>query len=304
VSVILSIWFIAGKLDLNLVQTFETIKNSSYSKIFFWNDFSGNDIHFIKQFMGGIFVTITMTGLDQDLMQKNLSCKNLPEAQKNMFTFTGIFVVINIFFLAVGALLYLYADFNGMDVNALRTPDYLFPEIALNHISIVPAIIFMIGLTASTFATTDSALTALTTSFCVDFLGFDNKENQNDRRLVRTRYLVHFALSFIILVVVIIFRIINNDSVVNVLFRVAGYTYGPLLGLFSFGMISKRAVRDRLIPFICLIAPTICLIIDYNSMSWIGYSFGFEMIVINGLITYLLMLSTSKGISSFKLSDY
>jgi Na+/proline symporter len=304
VSVILSIWFIAGKLDLNLVQTFETIKNSSYSKIFFWNDFSGNDIHFIKQFMGGIFVTITMTGLDQDLMQKNLSCKNLPEAQKNMFTFTGIFVVINIFFLAVGALLYLYADFNGMDVNALRTPDYLFPEIALNHISIVPAVIFMIGLTASTFATTDSALTALTTSFCVDFLGFDNKENQNDRRLVRTRYLVHFALSFIILVVVIIFRIINNDSVVNVLFRVAGYTYGPLLGLFSFGMISKRAVRDRLIPFICLIAPTICLIIDYNSMSWIGYSFGFEMIVINGLITYLLMLSTSKGISSFKLSDY
>lgn len=302
-SVILTIWIIAKNLNMDLAQTFETIKNSSYSKIFFWNDFSGNKIHFFKQFLGGLFVTITMTGLDQDLMQKNLSCKNLHEAQKNMFTFSGIFTVINIFFLCVGALLYQYASAKGIDVHSLRTPDYLFPEIALNHINILPAVIFMIGLTASTFATTDSALTALTTSFCVDFLGFDKKVNKNDKRLVRARHGVHLSLSFIILIVVIIFRIINNDSVVNVLFKVAGYTYGPLLGLFAFGMISKRTVRDRFIPFICVIAPAISLIIDYNSVNWIGYSFGFELIVINGLITYLLMLVTSSGTSELKLSE-
>jgi len=303
ISVILSIWFISRNLNLNLAQTFEMIKDSSYSKIFFWNDFSSSKIHFFKQFLGGIFVTITMNGLDQDLMQKNLSCKNLAEAQKNMFTFTGIFAVINIFFLSVGALLYHYANVNGIDVHALQTPDYLFPEIALNHLAIFPAVIFMFGITASTFAATDSALTALTTSFCVDFLGFEKKVNLNDKRLVRTRHSVHLVLSLIVLLVVLIFRIINSDSVVNVLFKVAGYTYGPLLGLFVFGMRSKRAVRDKLIPYICFISPAISFVIANNSLNWIGYSFGFELIIINGLITYLLILVTSKGISEFTLSD-
>ena len=293
-SVVLSIWFLSKSLHMDLGQTFESIKHSSYSKIFFWEDFMGSKHHFLKQFFGGIFVTLAMTGLDQDLMQKNLSCKNIGEAQKNMLTFTGVFVLINLLFLSVGALLYQFAAAKGIDVHAMETPDHLFPEIALNYLSSFPAIVFMLGLTAATFATTDSALTALTTSFCVDFLGFDKNNNRDDRQLVRTRHSVHVVFSIIILLVILVFRIINDDSVVNSIFKAAGYTYGPLLGLFAFGMITKRNVRDKLVPYICLSSPIITFILDKNSMAWTGYSMGFELIVLNALITYLLLLATSK----------
>ncbi len=301
-SVMLSIYFIADSLNFSVAQTFEAIKESSYSKIFFWDDFLGNKGHFLKQFLGGIFVTIAMTGLDQDLMQKNLSCKNIGEAQKNMLTFTGIFVVMNLFFLSVGALLYIYSSANNIDVSTLKTPDHLFPEIALNRLNIVPAIIFMLGLTAATFATTDSALTALTTSFCVDFLNFDKKENQNDPQLVRTRHLVHIVFSFLMLLVILVFKTINDDSVVKAIFKAAGYTYGPLLGLFSFGMLTKRDVADKLVPAICILAPALCFILDSNSVKLTGYAIGFELIIFNGIITYILLLLTSK--SSVKANNF
>lgn len=292
-SVILSIYFISKGLNIDLKHTFEVVKESSYSKIFFWEDFGSNKNHFIKQFLGGIFITIAMTGLDQDLMQKNLSCKNIWEAQKNMLSFTGIFVLMNLFFLSVGALLYIYAHAKGIDIAALGTPDHLFPEIALNYLGVVPAIIFMLGLTAATFATTDSALTALTTSFCVDFLHFDKKADTNDPKLVKQRHWVHVVFSFVIFLVVLVFKIINNDSVVNAIFKAAGYTYGPLLGLFAFGMISKRAVKDKLIPYICVLSPAISFIIDNESLNWFGYSIGFELIIVNALITMFCMLLTS-----------
>jgi Na+/proline symporter len=294
-SVLLSIWFISQGLNMNLVQTFEAVKESSYAKMFFWEDFMGSKSHFLKYFFGGIFVTIAMTGLDQDLMQKNLSCKNIGEAQKNMLTFTVVFVFINIFFLSVGALLYLYASANGIDVAALRTPDHLFPEIALNHLSVLPAIIFMLGLTAATFATTDSALTALTTSFCVDFLGFTKKQNHDDIKLIRTRHIVHVGFSVLMLLVILIFRVINDDSVVNAIFRAAGYTYGPLLGLFAFGMANKRAVADKLVPYICVVSPILTYILDSNSFAWTGYAMGFELIVVNAAITFVLLLITGKS---------
>lgn len=293
-SVVLSIIFIAKSLHLDLAGTFETVKNSSYSKIFFWEDFLGSKTHFLKQFFGGIFVTIAMTGLDQDLMQKNLSMKTIGEAQKNMFTFTAVFVVMNIFFLSVGALLYMYAAKNGIDVGALKTPDYLYPEIALNHLNIIPGIIFMLGLTAATFATTDSALTALTTSFCIDFLHFDKKEDQNDPKLVTKRHLVHIGFSVLMVIVIMIFKIINDDSVVNAIFKAAGYTYGPLVGLFGFGMLTKKAVTDKLVPYICVLSPILCYIIDSHSMSWFNYALGFELIILNGLITFLLLWVTGK----------
>ena len=296
-SVILSIYFISESLNLNLAQTFEAVKNSSYSKMFFWDDFLGSKGHFFKQFLGGIFVTIAMTGLDQDLMQKNLSCKNIGEAQKNMLTFTGIFVVINLFFLSVGALLYMFAAANNMDVSALQTPDHLFPEIALNRLNVIPGVIFMLGLTAATFATTDSALTALTTSFCVDFLGFDKKENHNSPALIRTRHIVHIVFSFLMFLVILVFKVINDDSVVNAIFKAAGYTYGPLLGLFAFGMLTKRAVNDKLVPWICLLSPALSFIIDSNSYALTGYAIGFELIILNGLITYILLLLTGQGTS-------
>lgn len=293
-SVVLSIYFIADSLNFSITETFEAVKNSTYSKMFFWDDFLGNRQHFIKHFLGGIFVTIAMTGLDQDLMQKNLSCKNIGEAQKNMLTFTGIFVVINLFFLSVGALLYMYAAANNIDVKGLETPDHLFPEIALNSLNIIPAVIFMLGLTAATFATTDSALTALTTSFCVDFLEFDKKENQNHPKLIRTRHTVHIVFSVIMLLVILVFKIINDDSVVNAIFKAAGYTYGPLLGLFAFGMISKREVRDKLVPWLCILAPILSFATDSVSYRLTGYNIGFELIILNGFITFLLLLISSK----------
>ncbi|MBC7746080.1 MAG: sodium:solute symporter [Flavobacterium sp.] len=293
-SVLLSIYFIAKNLNLDIAQTFETVKNSSYSKIFFWDNFSGNKNHFIKQFLGGIFITIAMTGLDQDLMQKNLSCKNLGEAQKNMLTFTGVFVMINLFFLSVGALLYIFAKTKEIGVTPLATPDHLFPEIAFNNLGVLPAIVFMLGLTAATFATTDSALTALTTSFCVDFLSFDKKDDYNSTKLIRTRHSVHLVFSFLIFLVVLVFKLINDDSVVNAIFKAAGYTYGPLLGLFAFGMLNKRSVKDDIVPFICIISPLVTYVIDSHSKAWFNYAVGFELIIINAVITIICLLLISK----------
>lgn len=293
-AVVLSIYFMADSLGLGLLETIETVKESSYSKIFFWDDLMGDRIHFWKHFLGGIFVTVAMTGLDQDLMQKNLSMKTIGEAQKNMLTFTGIFVVINLFFLSVGALLYIYAGQNGIDVSGMPTPDYLYPEIALHHLAIVPGIVFMMGLTAATFATTDSALTALTTSFCVDFLNFNKKADPNDRALVRTRNRVHFGFSIVMLLVILVFRIINNDSVVNAIFTAASYTYGPLLGLFAFGILTRLPVADRLVPYICVLSPLLCYVLNtYVVVPYTTYAVGFELIIYNGALTWLMLWATS-----------
>jgi Na+/proline symporter len=298
-SVFFTIYFICSSLGLNIPEAFETVKNSNYSKMFFFEDFITSRFHFVKQILGGIFVTIAMVGLDQDLMQKNLSCKNIGEAQKNMFTFTATFVVINLFFLGVGALLYIYANNNGIavPVDSLGKPrtDLLFPEIAFNHFAIVPSIIFLLGLTAATFATTDSALTALTTSFCVDFLGMDKERNANKPNMVRTRHMVHVGFSLLMFIVIIIFNTINDSSVVSMIFKIASYTYGPLLGLYSFGLFLKnRGVNDKLVPLICIASPLLTLLLSQNSALFFGsYVFDVELIIVNGLITFLLLLCIS-----------
>lgn len=300
-SVFLTIYFICDSLDLGAIEAFEAVKNSNYSKIFFYEDFLSNRYHFVKQILGGIFVTIAMVGLDQDLMQKNLSCKNIGEAQKNMFTFTGIFVIINLFFLGVGALLYIYANKNGIEVpkdliTGKPRTDLLFPEIAFHHLAFIPSLVFLLGLVAATFATTDSALTALTTSFCVDFLGMNKKENAEKPNSVRTRYFVHIGFSFLMFLVIIIFNSINDSSVVGMIFRVASYTYGPLLGLYSFGLfIKKRLVKDKLVPYICLLSPALTFLLYENSaLLFGGYIFDNELIIVNGLITFLGLLAISK----------
>ncbi|WP_316804413.1 sodium:solute symporter [Pedobacter nototheniae] len=300
-SVFLTIYFICNSLNFSIPQAFETIKDSSYSKIFFWDDFLTNKFYFSKQFIGGIFVTIAMTGLDQDLMQKNLSMKTIKEAQKNMFTFTGVFIVLNVFFLSVGALLYIFASKNGIDIpldhitNKPRT-DLLFPEIALNNLGALPAIIFMLGLTAATFATTDSALTALTTSFCVDFLGMDKKENLDAHNAVKKRHAVHIGFSILMFLVIIVINVLNSSSVVSLIFQIASYTYGPLLGLYSFGLfVKKRGLHDKLVPIVCLFSPFLCyLLATYSKELLGGYTFSVELILINGLITFLGLLLISK----------
>lgn len=299
-SVFLIIYFICQHLGFNIPQAFESIKNSGYSKIFFFDNFISSRFHISKQLIGGIFITIAMVGLDQDLMQKNLSCKNIGEAQKNMFTFTGIFVVITFFFMCVGALLYIYASKNGIaiptDAAGNSRTDFLFPEIALNHLSKLAAVVFMMGLTAASFATTDSALTALTTSFCVDFLDFNKKKNTNAASSIRTRYWVHIGFSIGVFLTIILFNTINNAAVVSAIFIVASYTYGPLLGLYSFGLlIKRRGLRDKFVPVICILSPAICYFLNLNSRDLLGgYVFDSEMILVNGLITFLGLLIISK----------
>ncbi len=300
-SVFLTIYFICDSLSLSIPQAFETIKSSSYSKIFFFEDFLSSKFYFSKQFIGGVFVTIAMTGLDQDLMQKNLSMKTIGEAQKNMFTFTGIFVVLNIFFLSVGALLYIFATKNGIaipldHVTGNPRTDLLFPEIALNHLTTIPAIVFMLGLTAATFATTDSALTALTTSFCVDFLGMGKKENAEKPDAVKKRHMVHIAFSLIMFFVILIINSLNSSSVVSLIFLIASYTYGPLLGLYSFGLFVKsRGLHDKLVPIVCIVSPILCYLFATNAKELLGgYVFSVELILINGLITFMGLLLISK----------
>lgn len=301
-SVFLTIIFICQSLDLSAIEAFEAVKNSNYSKIFFYEDYlKGNFV--LKQILGGIFVTIAMVGLDQDLMQKNLSCATIGEAQKNMFTFTGIFVIINIFFLSVGALLYLFATKNNIEipmVNGVVRTDYLFPEIAFNHLAIFPAIIFLLGLTAATFATTDSALTALTTSFCVDFLNMDKTENASNPKNVKNRHLVHLGFSLLMFLVIIVFNSLNDQSVVTMIFKVASYTYGPLLGLYAFGLFMKsKTVHDKFVPFICIISPLVCFFLAKNSAVLFGnYVIDNELIIINGFITFIGLLLISKPATS------
>lgn len=310
-SVFLSIYFICNSLDLNISQAFHAIKDSHYSKIFFTDNFVTSKFHFTKQFLGGIFVTIGMFGLDQDLMQKNLSCKNLKDAQKNMLSFTVIFVIINLFFLSVGALLYIYANKEGiaMPLDAtthLPRTDYLFPEIALNHFKGVPAVVFMLGLTAATFATTDSGLTALTTSFCIDFLNFDKNKTNTEPQMVRKRTYVHIGFSLLILLVILLFNAVNDASVVSAIFKVATYTYGPLIGLFAFSLYAKkRNVLDKATPIICILAPLACFFIDkYSTFLFDGYVFAEELIIVNGLLTFigLLLVSKKKTIEEINLS--
>lgn len=303
-SVFLTIYFICNSLNLSFVEAFEEVKNSNYSKIFFLSDYL-KGTYFVKQILGGIFVTLAMVGLDQDLMQKNLSCATIGEAQKNMFTFTGIFVIINIFFLSVGALLYIYAEKNGISVptdliTGKPRTDLLFPEIAFRHLTLVPAIVFLLGLTAATFATTDSALTALTTSFCVDFLGMDKKENAAKKNMVQIRHFVHIGFSLLMFLVIVIFNAINDASVVSMIFKIASYTYGPLLGLYCFGLFVKtKTVHDKLVPIVCLISPLICFLISYNSSALLGdYVIDNELIIINGLLTFIGLLLISKPATS------
>ncbi|TDG36026.1 sodium:solute symporter [Pedobacter changchengzhani] len=299
-SVFLTIYFICRSLDFNIPQAFETVKNSSYSKIFFLDDFLGSKFYFSKQFIGGIFVTIAMTGLDQDLMQKNLSMGTIKEAKKNMFTFTGVFVILNVFFLSVGALLYIFAAKNGIEIpldhiTGKPRTDLLFPEIALNHLGAVPAIVFMLGLTAATFATTDSALTALTTSFCVDFLGMDKADKVNATNAVKKRHTVHIFFSILMFLVILIINAMNSSSVVSLIFTIAAYTYGPLLGLYSFGLfVKKRGLKDKLVPLVCLLSPFLCYLLASNSVKLFGgYVFSVELILVNGLITLLGLLLIS-----------
>ena len=289
-AVIITILIIMNEMDLNFSKAKDIIISSSYSDVFIFD--WKNERFFLKQFFSGAFIAIVMTGLDQDMMQKNLTCKNLSDAQKNIFWFCIVLLFANILFLTLGALLYLYADFIQMPVPS-RT-DNLYPLIAINHLSIFGSIIFLLGIIAAAYSSADSALTSLTTAFCIDFLNF---EKRNDIQKKSVRLKVHLLFSVIIFFVIQIFNLINDESVINAIFKAAGYTYGPLLGLFSFGILTNYKIIDRYSPIICFVSPILSYIINIYSESLLfGYRFGFEILLLNGLITFvgLFLISLKK----------
>lgn len=287
-AVVISIYLISKELGLSLSGIVSEVRKSEYSSLFVWDWQSPRN--FWKQFVSGAFIAIVMTGLDQDMMQKNLTCRSLGDAQKNMFWFTITLVFVNLLFLTLGASLYLYAHAKGITIPA-RT-DNLYPLLALNHFHTFAGIVFILGIIAAAYSSADSALTALTTSFCVDVLNFEKNPQQQDKR---TRMMVHIGFSALTAIVVIVFKMINDESVINSVFKVAGYTYGPLLGLFVFGLYSKRSLRDVWVPVICVMSPIISYVINLNSVAWLGgYKFGFEILLLNGLLTILGLLLISK----------
>jgi Na+/proline symporter len=244
-----------------------------------------NERFFIKQFLSGIFITIVMTGLDQEMMQKNLSCKNIREAQKNMFTFSAILVFVNFLFLFLGAILLIYAQ--KLNISVAST-DVMFPTIALQYMGPIAGIVFLIGLISAAFPSADGALTSLTTSFSIDFLGLDKRTGLNEKTRTNIRYIVHISIAVVFFVCILVFRSLNDRAVIDKLFTIAGYTYGPLLGMFSFGLFTKRKVLDKVTPYIAVLSPVICFFLSkYSVELFNGYKFGFELLLLNGLITYV-----------------
>ena len=291
-AVVVSIHLVGQELKLSLGGMVGAIRDSEMSQVFFWDWQSGKN--FFKQFVSGAFIAIVMTGLDQDMMQKNLTIKTLGDAQKNMKWFTVVLLIANILFLSLGALLFMYAQAKGIDVPA-RTDD-LFPMLAVNYFDAYAGIIFLLGIIAAAYSSADSALTALTTSFCIDILeiGKDKNATQGEAKNKldnTTRKRVHVMFSVLLFVVILIFNAINDQSVIKTVYQVASYTYGPLLGLYAFGLYTRIPVKDRLVPWVCVISPLLCYIIDSNSVQWFnGFKFGFFILIVNGSLTFLGLL--------------
>lgn len=283
----ITIWVILKQLNLNFGEMFTVVDQHPYSRIFDWDWRSKTN--FFKQFLAGVGIVLTMNGLDQNMMQKNLTCKTRKDAQKNIYWFSFAFIIANIFFLSLGVLLYYYAQQKG--INLPERTDDLFPLLAMKYFGPVAGALFLLGILSAAYSSADSALTALTTSFCIDFLNLDPAAAKSKR----TRMLVHVGFSFLMFLVIIVFRIINNESVVSAVFRVAGYTYGPLLGLFAFGIATKRQVKDRYVPYIGLLSPVLTYVLNANSEVWFwGYKFGFELLLVNGFIMFMGLLIVTR----------
>jgi len=305
-GVLFSLMVIGSAMQYNLAGMVTAVSNSDYAHIFFW-DWREKSF-FFKQFFGGVFIAVAMTGLDQNMMQKNLSCKSLAEAQKNISWFSVVMVITNVFFLCLGALLWMYKDRFQIDLplNIAGKPDTdkLFPILALHHLGIWAGLSFILGLTAATFSSADSVLTTLTTTFYVDILQLDKDITQSESSKRKKRTLTHIAFAFLLLSVILLFKAINSSAVIDTVLRVAGYTYGPLLGLFFFGILTRRSTIDKYIPFICLLSPLLIYVLDINSQNWLGgYKFSSELLIVNGLLTFTgLWLVSSKKLDKSTLS--
>jgi Na+/proline symporter len=290
-AVILSIHYISREMGLGIGGLLQAATKNGYTTMVEtgWQSRS----FFLKQILSGAFIAIVMTGLDQEMMQKNLSCRTLRDAQKNMFSFSFILVFVNLMFLFLGAVLYLYAGSRNIPIPSMT--DDLFPTLSLDYLSPFTGLVFMIGLISAAYPSADGALTALTTSFSIDFLGFNKRSDLSEKKKMRIRYGVHTGFALLLLIVIVLFKAINDRAVIDRLFTIAGYTYGPLLGLYAFGLFTRHAVKDRWVPLIALASPLICFLLSMHSESLMnGYKFGFELLVLNGAITFILLLFFKK----------
>ena len=287
-SVVVSIYLIKESLNWEWSELIGSVVADGRSGIFEWSVNSPKN--FFKQFLSGAFIAIVMTGLDQDMMQKNLTCRSLKDAQKNVFWFSIVLVFVNILFLSLGILLFQFAELNSIQLPE-RT-DGLFPMVAIQHFSVFGGVVFLLGITAAAYSSADSALTALTTSFCIDFLGF-KPENFEKKKVLRKG--VHLGFSVLLFITVLIFNQVNDQSVITSVFVAAGYTYGPILGLFVFGIYVKGDIEDKWVPVVCLLSPLLSYLIKlYSPKLFWGYEFGFEILIVNGLLTLAGLLLLRK----------
>ncbi len=294
-AVIVTLVVIGNQMDLSFSGMVTTIKDSSYSQMFEFSDWRHKHF-FFKDFLAGAFIAVVMTGLDQDMMQKNLTCKTLGESQKNMAWFSTVLVAVNLLFLALGALLYIYANNTGISIP--EKGDDLFAIIALDgYLGPVVAVFFVLGLIAAAYSSADSALTALTTSFSIDILEVNKRDEEAQ---LKTRKRVHIGISLVLAVVIIVFNEFNDESVINELFKVAGFTYGPILGLFAFGLMSKKKIYDQWVVAVVIAAPILTYVLDVYSVELFnGYQMGFERLLFNGILTVVgLMVITKRGKNS------
>ncbi len=284
-AVAMTIWAITKGLDTDFGGLLHLIKEKGYTKIFYFDNGWSDPNNFFKQLFSGALIAIVMTGMDQDMMQKNLTCRTLRDAQKNILTFSIVLIFANLLFLILGASLYTYAGHLGIDIP--KRTDQLYPLLALNYLPVSIGIFFILGLIAAAYSSADSALTSLTTSFCVDFLGLDKKEAKNNT--VKTRLFVHIGFSVLLLLVILAFNAYNDDSVISQLFVAAGYTYGPILGLFSFGILTDRKVKPQWgVIVICILSPIISYFINIYSPRLLGgFQWGYLILLLNGLLTFL-----------------
>ena len=294
-SVILTIYFINDSLGWNFTEFINSEKFEKFNNIIVNNSLLERN-HFIKSFIGGIFITICMTGLDQDMMQKNLTCKSLKDAQKNMVVFSLVLVIITFLFLVLGALLFIYAETNNISIpklNGLENPDLLFPQIAFNsELGVVVGVTFLLGLIAAAYSSADSALTSLTTSFCVDFMNLESKKKNEQSRI---RKMVHIIMSFILVIVILIFESFLTTNVIDGLLTVAGYTYGPLLGLFAFGIFTDYKLKDKYVWIVASASVISVVMISKIPPNFLGdYVIGYELLPINGLITFIGLILISR----------
>jgi Na+/proline symporter len=288
-GLVICIIYILKSLNLNFSEGLSQLSEGGYTNMFVTDP--NSRLFFLKQVLAGAFITITMTGMDQEMMQKNISVRTLKDSQKNMLTFSTIMVIVNLLFLFLGGLLYLFATQNGV----AATGDKLFPAVALDHMPPLISVVFIIALISALFPSADGAITALTSSFCIDLLGLKRREDWDEKKKKAIRKGVHLAFAGVFLLFVMVFKWVNNPSMIGVILKVAAYTYGPLLGLFAFGMLTKRSVKDSLVPYIAFAAPILCFFIDKFQKNIFGsFEIGLELLIINGLLTFLGLLLVSK----------